>query len=244
MHLVTWMYAPCYQTFAFAMKFQWASEGYDWINDGKITFTKQLNRKCCVHLFTNNLDFVKRNWKYILLPYNTVLCLPNCPRLKFQCNILSCAITGYWNSIQSLINLALYHDNILPCAKNSFRSMKYNMKLDHLRSFPNDTISDDSKIYSVCRKHCKHDSSIEIWKLFDDTLTHYQMTNFRLFQTERVCRQQFQIWRKWKKLIQTGRKHCGKRRNCLLRAIFPFLTVFSKGLFPRRVKRYHCVGMG
>ena len=24
-------------------------------------------------------------------------------------------------------------------------------------------------------------------------LTHYQMTNFRLFQTERVCRQQFQI---------------------------------------------------
>ena len=24
-------------------------------------------------------------------------------------------------------------------------------------------------------------------------LTHYQTTNFRLFQTERVCRQQFQI---------------------------------------------------
>ena len=24
-------------------------------------------------------------------------------------------------------------------------------------------------------------------------LTHYQMTNFRLFQTERVCRRQFQI---------------------------------------------------
>ena len=28
-----------------------------------------------------------------------------------------------------------------------------------------------------------------------------------------------------------GRKHCGKRRNCLLRAISPFSTVFSKGLF-------------
>ena len=41
-----------------------------------------------------------------------------------------------------------------------------------------------------------------------------------------------------------GRKHCGKRRNCLLRAISPFPTVFSKGLFPSGVKRCYCVGMG
>ena len=33
-----------------------------------------------------------------------------------------------------------------------------------------------------------------------------------------------------------GRKHCGKRRNCSLRAISPFPTAFSKGLFPRGVK--------
>ena len=74
-------------------------------------------------------------------------------------------------------------------------------------------------------------------------LTHYQTTNFRLFQNERVCRRQFQIWWKWKKVIQIGRKHCGKRRNCSLRAISPFPTVFSKSLFPRGVKRRHCVGM-
>ena len=80
--------------------------------------------------------------------------------------------------------------------------------------------------------------------LFGKRLTHYQTTNFRLFQTERVCRQQFQIWRKWHKVIQTGRKHCGKRRNFSLRAISPFPTVFSKGLFPRGVKRCHFVGMG
>ena len=67
-------------------------------------------------------------------------------------------------------------------------------------------------------------------------LTHYQTTNFRLFQTERVCRRQFQIWWKWQKAIQTVRKHCGKRRNCSLRAISPFPTVFSKGLFPRASK--------
>ena len=59
----------------------------------------------------------------------------------------------------------------------------------------------------------------------------------------RRVRRQFQIERKWKKVIQTGRKHCGKRRNCSLRAISPFPTVFSKGLFPRGVKRCHCVGM-
>ena len=78
----------------------------------------------------------------------------------------------------------------------------------------------------------------------DSYLTHYKNTNFRLFQTERVCGQQFQIWQKWQKVIQTGRKHCGKRRNCSLRAISPFPIVFSKGLFPSGVKRCHCVEMG
>ena len=75
-------------------------------------------------------------------------------------------------------------------------------------------------------------------------LTHYKTTNFRLFQTERVCRQQIQIWWKWNKVIRIGRKHCEKRRNCSLRAISPFPTVFSKVLFPRGIKRCHCVGMG
>ena len=69
-----------------------------------------------------------------------------------------------------------------------------------------------------------------------DFLTHYQMTNFRLFQTEGVCRRQFQIWQKWQKVILMGRKRCGKRRNCSLWAISPLPTVFSKGLFPRASK--------
>ena len=38
-----------------------------------------------------------------------------------------------------------------------------------------------------------------------------QMTNFRHFKTGIVCRQQFQIWWNWQKVIQTGRKHCWKR---------------------------------
>ena len=39
------------------------------------------------------------------------------------------------------------------------------------------------------------------WSMFSERLTHYQTTNFRLFHTERVCRQRFQIWRKWRKVI-------------------------------------------
>ena len=77
-----------------------------------------------------------------------------------------------------------------------------------------------------------------------NSLTNYQTTNFKLFQTERVCRRQFQIRRKWHKVIQRGRKHCGKMRNCSLQAISPFHTVFPKGFFPRGIKRCHCVGMG
>ena len=48
-------------------------------------------------------------------------------------------------------------------------------------------------------------------------LTPYQTTYFRLFQTERVCRQQFQIWRKWQKAIQQVENTAGKweiAHNC------------------------------
>ena len=39
-----------------------------------------------------------------------------------------------------------------------------------------------------------------------------------------------------KKILQKGRKHCGKRRNFSYRAISPFPTVFSKDLYCRYVK--------
>ena len=50
---------------------------------------------------------------------------------------------------------------------------------------------------------------------------------FRLFWTERVCRWPFQIWWKWKKVLQMGRKHSGKRRKCSLWVIYPFLSVLK-----------------
>ena len=108
-------------------------------------------------------------------------------------------------------------------------------------------------LWNKSRKHCGKrrkcclsniQSSNQSIKIQSWVLTHYQTTNFRLFQTERVCRRQFQIWPKWQKVIQMGRKHCRKRINCSLQAISPLSTVFSKGLFPRGVKRRRCMEMG
>ena len=75
-------------------------------------------------------------------------------------------------------------------------------------------------------------------------LTLSQTTHFRPFQTERVCRRQFQIWWKWQKALQKGRKHCGERRNCSLRVISPLPTVFSKDLYCRHLKTRACLGKG
>ena len=41
-----------------------------------------------------------------------------------------------------------------------------------------------------------------------------------------------------------GRKHCGKKRNCSLRAISPSPTMFSKELYYRHVKTRACLGKG
>ena len=73
-------------------------------------------------------------------------------------------------------------------------------------------------------------------------LSNFQMTNFRLFQTERVCKRQFHTCSKWQKVLQMCRKHCGKRRNCSLRAISPFPTVFSKDFYCMHVKTRACLG--
>ena len=63
-------------------------------------------------------------------------------------------------------------------------------------------------------------------------LTLYQTTNFRLFQTERVCRRQFQIKRKWQKVIQTGKKQSEKEK-LLVTSNFSF----SHSVFKRLVSQ-------
>ena len=65
-----------------------------------------------------------------------------------------------------------------------------------------------------------------------------------LIQLKKFADDNFKFDETGRKSIQTGRKHCGKRRNCSLRAISPFSTVFSKDLHCRRVKTRACLGKG
>ena len=46
------------------------------------------------------------------------------------------------------------------------------------------------------------------------------------------------------KVVQMGRKLCGKRRNCSLQTISPFPTVFSKDLYHRQRKNQGLFGKG
>ena len=85
-------------------------------------------------------------------------------------------------------------------------------------------------------------------------------TELRLvqIQIQSICRQQlldssklkkfaddnFKVDENGRKFSKTGRKHCGKRRNCSLRAISPFPSVFSKALYCRHVKTRACLGKG
>ena len=67
--------------------------------------------------------------------------------------------------------------------------------------------------------------------------------NYRLIQIETNCRQHFKVHLKWKISTIQGRKHCEKRRNCLLQAISPFLTMFSTAIY-LYISMPYCVVMG
>ena len=76
-------------------------------------------------------------------------------------------------------------------------------------------------------------------------LTLSQTTNFRLFQIQKILQTTISHWmRMVESFSKKSRKHCGKRRNCSLRAISPFPTVFSKDLYRRHVKTRDCLGKG
>ena len=71
-----------------------------------------------------------------------------------------------------------------------------------------------------------------------------QKKNFDSSELKGSADDNFKFDEKWQKVLQMCRKHCGKRRNCSLRAISPFPTVFSKDLHCRHVKTRACLGKG
>ena len=59
-------------------------------------------------------------------------------------------------------------------------------------------------------------------------LTLSQTTNFRLFQMLRLCRQQFQIGRKWQNVIKKGRNTVGKGEIAGYKQFLLFPQCFQK----------------
>ena len=70
----------------------------------------------------------------------------------------------------------------------------------------------------------------------DNTLTHYQTTNFRLFQTERVCRRQFQIDKIRRKLSKQVKNTAGKGEMARYEQFLLFPQRFQTACFPEASK--------
>ena len=77
------------------------------------------------------------------------------------------------------------------------------------------------QIGTTCRRH-NHKPFPKLQILESSKLKEFADDNFKFDEDDR----------KFSKQIT---KHCGKRRNCLLQAISPFPTVFSKDLYCRHV---------
>ena len=67
-------------------------------------------------------------------------------------------------------------------------------------------------------------------------LIHYQKTNFRLFQTERVCRQLLQIDENGRKISKRVENTVGKREIAHYEQFLLFPQCFQKACFPRASK--------
>ena len=70
------------------------------------------------------------------------------------------------------------------------------------------------------------------------------MTNFRLFQTEEFADNNFRFDENGRKLSKRVENTVGKGEIARYEQFLLFPECFQKGLFPRGVKRCHCVGMG
>ena len=67
-----------------------------------------------------------------------------------------------------------------------------------------------------------------------------KLQKFGLVQIQSISRWRIKSDSKIGVCLGKSRKHCGKRRKCLLPAFSPFPTMFSKAFFSRGVKSWDC----
>ena len=80
-----------------------------------------------------------------------------------------------------------------------------------------------------------------VCKCFFLKLNFTKRLNFRLVQTESICRPRNKCNFTTEILVGMDRKHCRKGRKCWLPAFSPFPTMISKAFFSRFAKTRDCV---
>ena len=100
--------------------------------------------------------------------------------------------------------------------------------------------------HCVCHACMCASVPLSIWKFSIRTFPLNPFQNDKFYTLQNLQNLQMTILNlmKMAESSQRGRIHCGKRRNCLLRAISPFHTVCSKDLYCRHVKTRACLGKG
>ena len=80
----------------------------------------------------------------------------------------------------------------------------------------------------------KNHNSVYWWNLnaVSNVLTHYQTTNFRLFQTQRVCRLQFKFNKNGRRLSKLVKNTVGKGEIACYEQFLLFPQYFQKARFP------------
>ena len=85
--------------------------------------------------------------------------------------------------------------------------------------------------------NCSNELVCKYW------LTHSQTTNLDSSKLKEFADYNFKLDENGRQFSKRVENTVRKRRNCSVRAISPFSTVFLIGLFPKGVKRC-CVGTG
>ena len=83
---------------------------------------------------------------------------------------------------------------------------------------------------------------LQAWLLPD--LTNYQTTNLNSSKLKEFADDNFKFDENGRKLSKPVENTVGKGEIARYEQFLVFPQFFSKGLFPRGVKRFYCVGMG
>ena len=133
-----------------------------------------------------------------------------------------------------LINIIIFNFSVYKCLmeKKVVPKLQQEVKVDIVTS-------DDIKIYYTGKFQ---DFTA---RYIINSINQFQTTNFRLLQTKEFAEDNFKLNENGKKVLQKGRKYCGKKGILLVMSNFSFShSVFKRLVLQTRKKTQACLGKG